>query len=322
MSNQYGTLRVGTAGWTKDSWRGPFYPPGQKDDSKLDAYQQHFGTVENNGTCHSMPSIANITKWKKHCGQGFQMAVKMVKCATHEKQSNDEALRTFADNISGLGDNLGPILFQFPRTKKVEVALIRRYAEIIQQSDLPGDVKIAIEIRHQDSINDATVLKELRRLGWCLVAHPNSVGRGTVIAENCQGLSESHGLEPLDKSWPITAKDWVYVRLHGTNDEHSGRYSDADLKRQAVPAICDWLRQGIDVYAYILCDDENAGMPLNAKSLERLCHEELGTEIPRAPKEVRSIASFFSKKNASRDTVGKKRTSNGKNDDDAKRRKV
>lgn len=323
MTTKLGTLRVGTAGWTNDAWRGPFYPPGTTtSEKKLDAYQQHFCTVENNGTCHSTPSTETVTRWKNKCGKGFEMAVKMSKYVTHEtkRDCNEESLRTFANHISGLKDNLGPILFQFPRTRKVSVALIRNMAHILQQcgSDL-RDVKIAVEIRHADSVQNDQVLQELRKLRWCLVAHPNSIGRGTVIAEHGHGFSESHGLEPLDNtSWPITAGDWIYVRLHGTNDEHRGRYSDSDLKMQAVPAICHWLRNGINVYAYILCDDDRAGMPLNAKSLERLCHAELGTDIPKAPKEVKSIASFFGKKTCNE----KKRASETNEDVSSKRRKA
>ncbi len=314
MSNstqKHGTLRVGTAGWTNDSWRGPFYPPGVTNENKLSAYQQSFGTVENNGTCHSMPSKTTVKKWKQKCGRNFQMAVKMVKHVTHEKDSvNQEALlRTFCDNVSDLGDNLGPILLQFPKTKQVTAAVIRSFARVIQNSDLSDNAKIAIEIRHADSTQDAAVLDELQTLGWCLVVHPNSIGRGTVIAENRQGFSESYNLEPLSKSWPITAHDWVYVRLHGTNDEHSGIYSDDELRLQAVPVICQWLRRGIDVYAYILCDNDHAGMPKSAKSLERLAHTELGTKIPRAPKQVTTITSFFGKKGNE-----KKRESNAKDE--------
>jgi uncharacterized protein YecE (DUF72 family) len=323
---QCGTLRVGTAGWTKDQWRGPFYLPGARSgEEKLDAYQQHLRTVENNGTCHSTPSKEAAAKWKARCGKGFQMATKMVKYVTHERGSPDsdealDALRTFADNVAGLGDNLGPILFQFPRTKKVSATQLRKMDKVLKQSNLPRDVKIAVEIRHCDSIRDTAVLDELRSLRWCLVAHPNSVGRGTVIAENREGRSESHGLDPVDGSWPITAVDWVYVRLHGANDEHSGRYSDADLKCQAVPAICHWLRNGIDVYVYILCDDDSAGMPDNAKSLERLCHKELGTSVPRAPKQVMSIASFFGTK-ASVGAGGKRSTTGGVKEDANKKRR-
>ena len=62
---------------------------------------------------------------------------------------------------------------------------------------------------------------------WALlVVHPDSVGRATVK----QGESVSYaGLQPLHVNC-VTA-DFVYVRLHGDNDEHTYRYSDDELSR-------------------------------------------------------------------------------------------
>ena len=82
---KFGTLRVGTAGWTKASWRGPFHPKGttkSSSEAMLDALQQHFSVVEVNGTCHAMPTKETVAKWKRHCGPGFVMAAKMVKYVT------------------------------------------------------------------------------------------------------------------------------------------------------------------------------------------------------------------------------------------------
>ncbi|CAB9503190.1 conserved protein [Seminavis robusta] len=318
---QLGTLRVGTAGWTNASWRGPFLPPGTKTsgESMLDAIQHHFHAVENNGTCHSMPSPQTVAKWKACCAKNFVMCPKMVKYVTHEKESEDSfaALRTFCDNIALLQqqqpsnnhNNLGPILIQFPKSKKMQVANLRRMAQVIQESDLSNSTtKIALELRHPESIQDAAVLEELRRLQWCLVIHPNSVGRGTVVKEQRQGLSSTYDLAPLDANWPITAKNWIYVRLHYNNDEHSGRYSSEELQKQAVPAIVAWLQRGIHVYAFVLNGDDKAAMPQNAKTLERLCYQELGMPVPRAPKQqARSTTSFFGPRTSTADVIQKKK---------------
>ena len=105
---------------------------------------------------------------------------------------------------------------------------------------------------------------------------------------------QPYELEIIDPiKTPITAKTWMYIRLHGNNDEHYGRYSDEDLQKQVLPAILYWLKRGIDVFVYILNDDDNAGMPLSAMSLQRLCYEALKCKIPKAPKQVASITNFF-----------------------------
>jgi uncharacterized protein YecE (DUF72 family) len=309
---RYGTLWVGTAGWTKTSWKGPFYTPGTKTtgETMLDAYQQKLRTVENNGTCHSMPSKETVLKWKAHCATSFLMAPKMVKYVTHptNKISNNDhhktatimspeslqALRTFCDTMALLEENLGPILIQFPRTQRITVDHVQAMARVIHASELSAQAKIALELRNHDSIHDPSLLQELRRLRWCLVVHPNSIGRGTMIAPQRDGQQQEYELDPISASWPITAGNWIYVRLHGTNDEHTGRYTPADLQHQAVGPIVSWLKQGIDVYAYILNDDDAAGMPLAALALEQLVYQELQIKIPRAPKQqAKSITSFF-----------------------------
>jgi len=302
----------------------------------LDAYQQHFRTVENNGTHHRMPDKDAVLAWKSRCGPKFQMSVKMVRTVTHSGSNNNNggnsksddggaidvrALRAFADSVALLGsEHLGPILIQFPRTRVVTPRLLREAARVLRrESDLPADARVAVEIRqrHADPESEREVLDALRELRWCLVVHPNTVGRSTVVREKRDGTSASHGLEAIDAgACPITAGDWVYVRLHGANDEHTGSYSDDDLRRQAVPAIVSWLRRGIDVYAYILCDNDDDGcdsvasMPHNAKRLEELCYEKLGMSVPKPPKHVPSIASFFA-------VVPKKKSTNeGKKTDE------
>lgn len=329
LQQSHGILRVGTAGWTKAAnWRGPFYPPGTKStgEAMLDAYQQHLRTVENNGTCHSMPSKETVTKWKAKCGKSFLMSPKVVKDVTHSgpkkkdtttssdnetttttnsSMSDDslEALRTFADRVALLGENLGPMLLQFPRTRRVRVEDVCAMARILGESDLPRNAKIAFEVRNQESMADQELIQELTNLKWALVVHPNSIGRGTVLCEQREGAAslassgKEYELERIvPNDWPATAGDWVYIRLHGSNDEHTGRYSDEGLRKQAIPAMVEWLQEGKDVYAYILNDDDKAGMPLAAKALEKLCYKELGSAVPRAPKQVKSIASFFTTK--------------------------
>jgi len=331
---RHGRLSVGTAGWTSDSWRrgsNSFYPPGTKStgEAKLDAYQGHLRSVENNGTCHSMPSRDHVLKWKSHCAKDFTMAVKMVKTVTHDPSITGtfddhnaavwERLQTFVRNVAGLGNNLGPILLQFPRTTPVTPAMLRNIHKVFCEKEQKrrGDdeqetgregtkdrssappLRIAVEIRHRDSIRNDDFIKVLQELKWCLVMHPNSVGRSTVAREDRDGKkSRSYELERIDADrWPVTTGDWAYVRLHGSNDEHQGRYSDNELMAQAVPAIVQWIRRGIDAYAYVLCDDDSAGMAHSAKALDRLCHRELGVSTPRAPKQqARSIASYFGAK--------------------------
>lgn len=44
-------VRIGTSGWTYDSWRGPVYPHGVPDSQRLEFYAgELFDTVELNAS--------------------------------------------------------------------------------------------------------------------------------------------------------------------------------------------------------------------------------------------------------------------------------
>ena len=309
-----GTLRVGTAGWTnKPAWRGPFFPPRTSVRDELDAYQHHLRAVEINGTCHRMPSDSAVLHWKEQCGKGFCMSPKMVKTVTHDGAPDRPQaladLRVFCDRVALLKEYLGPILIQFPRTLQLQASHVDAMADVITNSALASpQTRIAVEVRHPQALTDKALLNALRRHGWCLVQHPNSVGRSTIVAEQRTGDdagTSSYNLQPLDAStWPLTAQSWMYVRLHGSNDAHHGSYTQEQLAQQAVPAMVEWLQQGVDVYAFILNDDETAAMPRNAQTLQTLCYAAMpGVSVPRAPKQAAvSISSFFTpRKTAKRD---------------------
>ena len=136
------------------------------------------------------------------------------------------------------------------------------------------------------------LLPFLKEVGWALVLHPNSMNRATVVAENRgRGEMVEYQLEQLDERWPVTA-DFVYVRLHGRNDEHTYNYSDDELKPIAA-ALHSWRRRGIDVYAFLLNDDAAASMPRNARRLKELTHGLAREAVPDAPKQPRGIGAFF-----------------------------
>ena len=81
----------------------------------------------------------------------------------------------------------------------------------------------------QSWFEDEESLQELRDAGWALVMHPNSVGRATVGTQGLgrDGNSPHYTLEPLHS---IITAGWVYIRLHGDNDEHTYDYSQEEVR--------------------------------------------------------------------------------------------
>jgi uncharacterized protein YecE (DUF72 family) len=68
-----------------------------------------------------------------------------------------------------------------------------------------------------------------------------------------------HDMLP-DHPWRLTT-DWTFVRFHGpdaVNARYQGRYTGRRLRRPAE-RLCEWLDDGVDVFAYFNNDwDGNA----------------------------------------------------------------
>ena len=304
-ANTLGRLRVGTAGFASvaSHWAGSsgIFPPGAKGnhDAALDWYQEKFDTCEVNGTAHAMPQPANVTKWRGHCATGCELALKVVTTVTHSADgigsaSALAAFRTFVERAALLGStHLGPLLLQLPRSAPPNVAALRALAQIglgvsMRLRTVPP--RIALEVRNRDWLApEHHLLGFLQSVGWALVQHPNSMGRATVSAGS--GTCASYELEPLDAGFPVTA-DFVYVRLHGRNDEHSYRYTEEEL-RQIAAALHGWRLRGLSVYVFVLSDDERGAMAHNAHMLRGMVHALAKEPVPRAPKEPRGLGAFF-----------------------------
>src|SRR5262249_33450730 len=102
-------VRVGTSGYNYTEWRGSFYPA-----KMLPYYAERFGTVEINYTFYRMPSEQSIAAWNQETPAGFCFALKAPKRVTHDARLRnvEESVAHFLRTARGLGEKLGPILFQ------------------------------------------------------------------------------------------------------------------------------------------------------------------------------------------------------------------
>lgn len=293
--NNRGRLFIGTAGFSSPHWFGKFYPLcSKKGDQQLSLYQETFYTVEVNSSFYGAPSADALVSWRRAASPGFQMAFKVPKCVTHDNVSlsSDEALSNlekFLDRIEVLGSNLGPLLFQCPRSLFANAPMLMRLAEELKKR--PRMPMVAFEFRHASWFSDPQVLDILRNNNWALALHPNSVGRAT--SKQVEEENETYALEALPD---VVTANFVYVRLHGNNDTHTYRYTDEEL-RLYVLQFHEWRSRGLDVYCFMLNDDANAAMPQNARRLLELVHAAAAEVVPRGPKmaQQRSLHHFFAK---------------------------
>lgn len=167
-----GRLRLGTAGWAYDDWRGNFYPDKLATTKRLAYYATQFNTVEVDSTFYAIPRPSNYDKWAEQVPDGFLFSLKVPQVITHEKSLRDcqPELTAFLDGASRLGDKLGPILFQFPYGFKPD-----RLSDLLDFLDnLPkSGFKFVVEIRnkawYKSKLPDEL---ERREFALALVDHP------------------------------------------------------------------------------------------------------------------------------------------------------
>lgn len=217
-------VHIGTSGWVYKHWRrGVFYPKDLPQKDELNFYTQHFPTVELNNSFYNLPSRSTFRSWRQQTPGDFFFAVKASRFLTHMKKLKDpeDPLKRFMDAARGLGDKLGPILFQFPASWQVN---LDRLAEFMTALKRYRGRRWAFEFRHKTWLS-ADTYKLLRKgdAALCLPVAPDV---------------------PLDAE--LTA-DWTYIRFH--RGKRGTGYSSQELSAWA-DRIKGFARQGADVYAY------------------------------------------------------------------------
>lgn len=230
-------------------------------------------------------------------------------------------MRTFIIRMQPLCDSLACILIQCPKTLVVTVAQLEQIKLILDEDASSYNGQIAIEFRNVATYFDKQIRSFLSRSGYALVMHPNSLGRSTC--KDIGTLSE-YKLEDISQVASLgqsSDSSFVYMRLHGSNNEHLGEYS-IDQLEEIAKQIHTWRLEGLDVFCFILNDlepttaaattikkctpgllssvDKWCAMPKNAKQLESCVYGLSNEEIPAAPKKPKhTMHSYFGKKEAS-----------------------
>ncbi len=288
MSPEQGRIRIGISGWRYPGWRGGFYPTGLLQADELSYASRHFDTIEINGTHYSLQRPEFFRRWRDETPEGFVFAVKGSRFITHMKQLREigaPLANFFAQGVLLLGDKLGPLLWQFSPRFRFDRDKLERFLALLPRdcdaaavlasghdhrlagrswitSETRGALRHAIEIRHP-SFLDPDFVALLRQHNIALV-FADTVG------------------------WPyaedVTA-DFLYVRLHGSQELYASGYSEEELDRWAG-RISVWSaggepddaklidpgarspRRPRDVYVYF-DNDAKVRAPFDAQSLRR-----------------------------------------------------
>jgi uncharacterized protein YecE (DUF72 family) len=239
-------VRIGCSGWSYPHWRRRFYPEKLPAREHFAFYAQHFDTVELNNSFYRQPPRERFEAWREQAPPGFLFAVKGSRYISHIKRLAVEkkSVDLVVDSALGLGEKLGPILFQLQANFHLDLERLERFVGM-----LPDTARFAIEFRH-DSWLIPAVFELLRshRIALTIPDHPR-----------------------LPKSLEITS-DFTYVRMH--LPPHGLGYGQRALEPWA-DRVVEWRHDGLDAFVYFNNDMEGHAV-YDAQTLIRLVAAKVG----------------------------------------------
>ncbi len=229
---------VGTSGWRYPPWRRTFYPSGLAQRRELEHLSRRVSSIEINGSFYSLQRPESYRAWAAETPGGFVFSVKGGRFITHLKQLRDvetPLANFFASGVLGLGEKLGPVLWQLPPRMRFDPARLGGFLAM-----LPRTTGAAAELatRHDERLEGRalTQVDADRPLRHALeVRHPSFACPELVALLRAQDVA----LVVADTAgtWPhledVTA-GFVYVRLHGDAELYTSGYSAEALDAWAA----------------------------------------------------------------------------------------
>jgi uncharacterized protein YecE (DUF72 family) len=248
MSPAPGKVRLGVQGFSPQDWVGTFYPPRFSPSQFLAFYARVFDSVEVNSTFYAIPSSSTVSSWARRTPPHFLFACKMPQKITHDQRlmGVEEELGVFLKNMRILGEKLGPVVIQFPRS------FTRRFEENLRAflPLLPRDISFVAEFR-SESWNDERVFDLLREfdVAWC--------------------INDWQDLPPVVE----TTTDFAYLRLVGFHREFEYL---GEVQRDRSEDLAKWAGRIEDLVArvervYVYVNNHYAGhAPATVNQLAQL----------------------------------------------------
>jgi uncharacterized protein YecE (DUF72 family) len=160
MAKNTGRIFVGIGGWTFAPWRGVFYPEGLPHAQELGYAASHLTSIEINGTFYRTQTPATYRKWASEVPQDFVFSVKGPRFVTHRRELGDagESITRFLNSgVTELGNRLGPLLWQFPPTKKFEEADFTAFLALLPAEFDGRRLRHVVEVRHKSFLAPAFI---------------------------------------------------------------------------------------------------------------------------------------------------------------------
>jgi uncharacterized protein YecE (DUF72 family) len=156
---------IGTSGFQYAEWKGNFYPEDLPTAKMLSFYAERLSTTEINYTFHRIPAAKTIDNWKQLTPEHFRFALKAPQKITHWLKLRDcaDTFEYFCKVVTGLGERLGPVLFQLPPTFKKDADVLSSFLR-----EFPT-MRAAFEFRHESWFDDEIFdLLKSRNIALCI----------------------------------------------------------------------------------------------------------------------------------------------------------
>ena len=258
-------IRCGIGGWVFPEWRGGvFYPDGLPQREELAFASGALRCIEINGTFYRTPTPAQCAQWAAQTPAGFRFSMKAPRYLVQRRELSGiaEAAQPFLQAALGLGDRLGPVLWQFAPNHKADASALADFISTLPATLQGVALQHAVEVRNPAAV-DPTLIQAARTHNVALVIedsdeaplHGDLTG-DFVYARIKRSQPRLHaGLPaPLQQRWAGRAQAWA-----------RGQPVD-DLPLIAPPAV----QQPREVY--LLCIGAGkARNPAAAMALQQRC---------------------------------------------------
>lgn len=241
--NKPGDIRIGISGWRYKPWRGVFYPEGLRQKDELAYAAETFRTLEINGTFYSLQRPESFQSWAGGTPPGFLFAVKAPRYITHIrrlKEIETPLANFFASGLLALGRKLGPILWQFPPNFRFDAERVERFFELLPRD---SEAAAALAREHDEKVRGTF----LEAGGKRPLRHAMEIRHDSFLTPDFIALLRRYrvALVVADTvAWPCVmdlTSDFVYCRLHGSEELYVSGYGDAALRRWAR-RVAAWAR--------------------------------------------------------------------------------
>lgn len=239
-------LYIGTSGWSYIHWgKGIFYPKKPN----LFYYSKFFNSVEINYSFYHIPKTTTLEKWKKQTPEKFLFSIKVNRIITHLKRLKNSKIifRKFFKICNVLEENLGPLLFQFPPSFKMNEEILKDFLTFLRKNYKKE--KFVMEFRHHSWFK-TKIYKILKKFNIALC------------------LANSPYYPEVEKQ----TADFFYIRFHGSKNLFSSSYTKKELIYYAK-IIKKHLKKG-PVFVYFNNDAKGFAVK-NASELKKILKNDI-----------------------------------------------